>query len=66
MWNREEDNNKEEIYSKTMQSMQVSCADPKNLVRGGPTLMVFFLREGGVVDESRDDQNTTKRGPSLK
>ena len=61
MWNREE-----EIYSKTMQSMQVSCADPKKFVRGGPTLMGFFKGWGGVVDESRDDQNTTKRGSSLK
>ena len=34
------------------------CADPESFVRGGPTL-TFFL-----VDEGREDPNTTLSGPS--
>ena len=34
------------------------CADPETFVRRSPTL-TFFL-----VDERRDDPNTTKSGPS--
>ena len=36
------------------------CMDPENIFRGGPTLTMFFL-----VDEGREDPNTTIRGPSL-
>ena len=36
-----------------------SCADPESFIRGGPTL-TFIL-----VDERREDQHTTKRGPLL-
>ena len=34
------------------------CGDPESIVRGGPTLTFFF------VDAGREDQNTTKSGPS--
>ena len=34
----------------------------KTFVRGGPTLTTFFAVF--LVDERRDDQNTTKSGPS--
>ena len=34
------------------------CADPETFVRGGPTLTSF------LVDEKRDDPNTTKNGTS--
>ena len=36
-----------------------ACADPESYVRGGPTLTTVFL-----VDEGREDQNTTISGPS--
>ena len=40
----------------------IPCADPESFVRGGPTLTtVFFF----LVDEERDDPNTTISGPSL-
>ena len=46
--------------------------NPESCVRGGPTLTVFFFfffflggGGGGGVDEGREDQNTTIRGPSL-
>ena len=35
------------------------CADPESFVRGGPTLSLFFL-----VDEGKEDPNTTISGPS--
>ena len=45
------------IFS-NLQLIQVQpCADPESYVRGGPTLI--FL-----VDEGREDQNTTIGGPS--
>ena len=37
------------------------CADPESFGKGGPTLTGFL--GGGFVDEGREDQNTTKRGP---
>ena len=37
-----------------------SCADPESSVRGDPTLTTFFL-----LDEGREDPNTTLSGPSL-
>ena len=37
----------------------VSCVDPERFVGGGPTLTTFFL-----VDEGRDDPNTTTSKPS--
>ena len=36
-----------------------SCADPESFVRGGPTRTRVFL-----VDEGREDPNTTISGPS--
>ena len=44
------------IFSKILEEQP--CRDPESYVRGGPTL-TFFL-----VDEGREDQNTTKGGPS--
>ena len=41
-------------------SIDATCLDPESYVRGGPTLTLFFL-----VDEGREDQNTTISGPSL-
>ena len=39
------------------------CADPETFVRGGPySDNVVFL--GFLVDERREDPNTTKSGPS--
>ena len=37
-----------------------SCLDPGSIVRGSPTLTIFFL-----VDAVREDPNTTISGPSL-
>ena len=37
-----------------------SCADPESSVRVDPTLTTFFL-----LDEGREDPNTTLSGPSL-
>ena len=37
--------------------------DPETFVRGGPTLTTFFF-VFVLVDERRDDQNTTKSRPS--
>ena len=39
---------------------QSACADPENFARGGPTLTTFCLFF--LVDEGRDDPNTTKMG----
>ena len=43
----------------TPPSVCQSCADPESFVRGGPTLTTF------LIDEGRDDPNTTLIGPSL-
>ena len=45
------------IFSKIQLFEVQPCADPESYVRGGPTLT--FL-----VDEGREDQNTTIEGPS--
>ena len=45
------------IFSKIQLFEVQPCADPESYVRGGPTLT--FL-----VDEVREDQNTTIGGPS--
>ena len=37
-----------------------SCADPDNFVRGSPKFDVFFF----LVEEGREDPNTTISGPS--
>ena len=42
----------------------LTCTDPESLVRGGPTLTTFFAVVFSFVD-GREDQNTTKGGPSL-
>ena len=45
-----------------------SCADPEMFVRGGPTLIrLFFIRFVFLflVDERREDPNTTRSGPYL-
>ena len=39
------------------------CADPESFVRGGPTLTGFFLFFF-LVDEGREDPNTTISEPS--
>ena len=41
-----------------------SCADPGSFVRGSPTLTTFLLFVF-LVDEGRQDPNTTISGPSL-
>ena len=46
------------IFSKIQLFEVQPCADPESYARGGPTL-TFFL-----VDEGREDQNTTIGGPS--
>ena len=46
------------IFSKIQLFEVQPSADPESYVRGGPILM-FFL-----VDEGREDQNTTLGGPS--
>ena len=46
------------IFSKIQLFEAHPCADPESNVRGGPTL-TFFL-----VDEGREDQNTTIGWPS--
>ena len=38
--------------------VHMSCEDPGSFVRGGPTLTTFVL-----VDEGREDPNTTMSGP---
>ena len=38
---------------------RATCADTESFVRGGPTLTGFF-----IVDEGREDPNTTISGPS--
>ena len=38
----------------------MTCADPESFDRGGPTLMGFFF----LLDEGREDPNTTLSGPS--
>ena len=43
--------------------MHRTCADPESIVRGGPTLTRFFFFF--LVDEGREDPNTTISGPSL-
>ena len=48
-------------------ALYIPCADPESFVRGGPTLktfnfnitIIFF-----VVDEGRENPNTTISGPS--
>ena len=48
------------IYISKIQLFEVQpCADPESYVRGGPTSTLTFL-----VDEGREDQNTTIGGPS--
>ena len=43
----------------------LTSADPENFARGGPTLTKFFLYFGFVlVDEKREDPNTTICGPT--
>ena len=39
------------------------CADPESFFRRGPTLTTFFLFRF-LVDEGREDSNTTLSGPS--
>ena len=39
------------------------CADPESFVRGGPTMTTSFF-VFVLVDEGREDQNTTISGPS--
>ena len=39
------------------------CADPESFVRGGPTMTTSFLFFV-LVDEGREDLNTTISGPS--
>ena len=39
----------------------ITCTDPESLVRGGPTLTMFYFF---IVDERKEDPNTTKSGPS--
>ena len=39
----------------------ISGADPESFIRGGPTLITFI---SFLVDERRDDPNTTKSGSS--
>ena len=39
-----------------------TCMDPENLVRGGPTLTMFFCCF--LVVGRKDDQNTTDSGTS--
>ena len=39
----------------------ISCADPENFVRGGPTLTTFFF----LIDEGSVDPNSTISGPSM-
>ena len=46
------------IFSKIQLFEVQPCAGPESYVREGPTLFDFFL-----VDEGRDDQNTTIGGP---
>ena len=46
------------IFSKIQLFEVQPYADPESYVRGGPTFT--FL-----VDEGREDQNTTRGGPSL-
>ena len=41
----------------------VSCTDPESFVREGPTLTSFFLFVF-LVDEGREDPNTSISGPS--
>ena len=40
--------------------LSIQCADPESFASGGPTLTFFSL-----VDEGREDPNTTLSGPSL-
>ena len=40
-----------------------TCADPGSFIRGGPTLTTFFVVVF-LVDEGREDSNTTKSEPS--
>ena len=48
------------IFSKIQLFEVKPCADPERYVRGGPTLTLTFL-----VDEGREDQNTTIGGPIM-
>ena len=49
------------IFSKKQLFEVQTCVDPESYVRGGPTLTLTFF----LVDEGREDQNTTIGGPSL-
>ena len=41
-------------------SLCSTCADPESFVTGGPTLILFCF----LIDEGREDINTTLSGPS--
>ena len=41
------------------------CTYPESFVRGGPTLTFFFFLFSFLVDEGREDLNTTISRPSL-
>ena len=49
------------IFSKIQLFEVQPCADPESYVRGGPTLTLTFF----LVDEGREDQNTTIGGPIM-
>ena len=44
--------------------LDISCVDPESFVRGGPILTTFFVLFF-LVDEGREDPNTTKSGPFI-
>ena len=48
------------IFSKIQLFEVQPCADPESYVRGGQTLTLTSF----LIDEGREDQNTTKCGPS--
>ena len=48
-----------EAVSRASHDMRQTCADPESFVRGGP-IFFFFL-----VNEQREDPNTTINGPLL-
>ena len=41
-----------------------ACTDPESLVRGGPTLQMFFFYFVFLVDEGREDPRTNISGLS--
>ena len=54
-----------DISSETrgLASSQSLCTNPGSFVREGPTLTSFFSFLFFLVDEGREDPNTTKSGP---